>query len=157
MDRMNREQFFAKLAPLGDEQLRKALWNLYWRGTAAARARIEIELTPGAALPRVRTVPGAVDAEAVSDEISEFVSLARSGAYIGGDRRVSPKARTVWRFTFRRLMAESRDALRADDIGPGAAAVEALIDLQGSTERDLAGQRPRRDAASSRRLGALRG
>jgi hypothetical protein len=34
---MNREEFFAKLAPLDAEQRGKILWNLYWRGTAAAR------------------------------------------------------------------------------------------------------------------------
>jgi hypothetical protein len=44
--RMNREEFFAKLAPLDEDRLRKALWNLYWRGSAAMRERIESELDP---------------------------------------------------------------------------------------------------------------
>lgn len=44
--RMNREEFFPKLAPLDAEQRGKVLWNLYWRGTAALRERIEGELDP---------------------------------------------------------------------------------------------------------------
>ena len=47
-NRMNREEFFANLAPLDTEQRGKILWNLYWRGTAAARERIEGELDPPA-------------------------------------------------------------------------------------------------------------
>ena len=47
-NRMNREEFFAKLAPLDAEQRGKILWNLYWRGTAAAQERIEGELDPPA-------------------------------------------------------------------------------------------------------------
>ena len=42
---MNREEFFATLAPLDDGRLRKVLWNLYW-GPAAMRERIEGELDP---------------------------------------------------------------------------------------------------------------
>ena len=30
-NRMNREEFHAKVSPLDAEQLRKALWTLYWR------------------------------------------------------------------------------------------------------------------------------
>ena len=40
MERMNREQFFARLASLDERRLQKALWNLYWRGPAPFRARI---------------------------------------------------------------------------------------------------------------------
>jgi hypothetical protein len=43
---MNREEFFAKLATLDQERLKKALWNLYWRGSVTMRERIEAELTP---------------------------------------------------------------------------------------------------------------
>jgi len=32
MKRMNREEFFAKLASCDEERLKKSLWNLYWRG-----------------------------------------------------------------------------------------------------------------------------
>jgi len=45
-DRMNREEFYAKVSPLDAEQLRKALWTLYWRGTAQVRERIEDALSP---------------------------------------------------------------------------------------------------------------
>ncbi|GAC1544494.1 MAG: hypothetical protein NVS3B12_33250 [Acidimicrobiales bacterium] len=44
--RMNREQFFARLATVEDEQLKKVVWNLYWRGSATMRERIEAELDP---------------------------------------------------------------------------------------------------------------
>lgn len=129
MDRMNREQFFAAMAGLGDEQLRKVLWNLYWRGAATVRERIEAELAPRDARPPTRGVAPSVDPDAVLHEVLEFISLARSGAYMAGSRRVSPTERTRWRFTFRRLVAESRQALLADDIAPGAAAMTAIIDL----------------------------
>jgi hypothetical protein len=129
MERMNREQFFAAMAGLGEEQLRKALWNLYWRGAATVRARIEAELAPRDARPSTRGVTPSVDPDAVLDEVREFISLARSGAYLAGDRRVRPTERTRWRFTFRRLVAESRQALLDDDIAPGAAAMAAIIDL----------------------------
>jgi hypothetical protein len=37
--RMNRDEFFAKLAPLGEDGLAKVLWNLYWRAPAPPRER----------------------------------------------------------------------------------------------------------------------
>ena len=46
MNRMNREQFYDRLAALDVERTKRALWNLYWRGTAAMRQRIEAELDP---------------------------------------------------------------------------------------------------------------
>lgn len=45
-NRMNREQFYAKVSALDAEQLRKVLWTLYWRGTAQAREQIEDALNP---------------------------------------------------------------------------------------------------------------
>jgi hypothetical protein len=36
--RMTREQFFSQLATLDEQRLKKALWNLHWRGSAATRA-----------------------------------------------------------------------------------------------------------------------
>ncbi len=45
MNRMNRVQFFAKVAPLDKDRLRKALWNIYWRGSAKTRERIEAATT----------------------------------------------------------------------------------------------------------------
>ena len=44
--RMNREEFFAKLAPLDEDRLRKVVWNLYLQGSAVVRERIEDELDP---------------------------------------------------------------------------------------------------------------
>ena len=51
---MNREEFFVRLAPLDAEQRGKILWNLYWRGTAAVRERIEGELAAGAGAAQAR-------------------------------------------------------------------------------------------------------
>ncbi len=46
MDRMDREQLFAWLWALDEERPKKALRNLYWRGTATIRQRVEAELDP---------------------------------------------------------------------------------------------------------------
>ena len=130
MNRMDRKEFFGKLAPLDEERLRKALWNLYWRGSAAMRERIEAELDPDARAVRQRAASRSIDADSVLHEVQEFVALARSGAYIAGDRRVSRQERSRWRFTFQRLAGTARDALLGPDgIPAGAAAVEQLIDL----------------------------
>jgi hypothetical protein len=126
---MNREQFYGVVGELGEDRLRKALWNLYWRGTANVRERIETELAGdgGARPPRPKKVPP--DPVTVRDEVADFVALARSGAYMAGDRRVTPRERTRWRFTFKRLATEAQEALRAEDDRPAAAALEQLIDL----------------------------
>jgi hypothetical protein len=130
---MNREQFFRMVSGLDEDRLRKALWNLYWRGTANVRERIEVELASGGrARPPLRAKEPA-DPEMVRDEVDDFVSLARSGAYLGGNRRVSPRERSRWRFTFKRLAAEAEDALRAEDAEPAASALEQLIDLACET------------------------
>lgn len=124
---MNREEFYAKLAPLDAEQLRKILWTLSWRGTAQARARIEDALTPEAA-PK-RKANGLPDPDEVLDEVTEFVSLARDGAYMYGDRRVTRIQRSKWRLTFRTLATQAQSALHAEDTGPAEKAMELLIDL----------------------------
>ena len=127
-NRMNREQFFAAIAGLGEDQLRKVLWTVYWRGTAAVRERVETEIAP----PERRPAPAVreeVDPVAVLATVREFVALARSGAYLARSRAVSPKERSGWRFTYRRLFADARAALAVDDIGPGSAAMAELIDL----------------------------
>ena len=129
MRRMNREQFFGRLAGLDEERLKKALWSLYWRGSAAMRERIEAELDPDQPSRRQRAAEKPVDSEWVLSEVRDFVALARSGAYLAGDRRVSPRERTRWRFTFQRLATDAQAALRGDDVDAGAAAVEQLIDL----------------------------
>lgn len=126
---MDRKQFFGKLATVDEERLQKVLWNLYWRGTAAMRERIEAELEPEERERRKPLSKPAVDPDTVLDEVRNFVALARSGAYIAGDRRVSPRERTRWRFTFARLVTETQGALAAEDVSAGAAAMEQLIDL----------------------------
>lgn len=75
MNRMNREEFFGKLAVLDEERLKKALGNLYWRGNATMRERSETELDPGPSKQASRPV---VDPDAVLVEVRDFVSLARS-------------------------------------------------------------------------------
>src|SRR5690348_13037762 len=133
MTRMNREEFFRAMAPLDDARLRKALWNLYWRGTADLRARIESEIAGDGSGRVTRRTKPAMDVETLHSEVEEFVSLARAGAYLGGDRRVSPRERTRWRFTFKRLAAEIQAALRADDHAVAASTMESVIDLACET------------------------
>jgi len=127
--RMDREQFFRVASELDEDRLRKTLWNLYWRGTANVRERIEVELTSDGRGRPPRPAKAPVDPETVQWEVDDFVSLARSGAYMGGDRRVAPRERSRWRFTFKRLVTEAQDALRTVDAGPAASALEQLIDL----------------------------
>ena len=45
-NRMNRDGFYAAMAPHDDACLRKILWTVYWRGNAQLRERIEDELRP---------------------------------------------------------------------------------------------------------------
>jgi hypothetical protein len=110
--RMNREDFFAKLASLDEDRLRKVLWNLYWRGSATMRERIEDELDPAEQQRRMAAAAQPADPGLVLYEVREFAELARAGAYIAGDRRVSPKERTRWRVTFRQLGTNAQLALR---------------------------------------------
>ena len=126
---MNREQFFDTLATFDEERLKKALWNVYWRGPAAVRERIEVEVDGDHRDRRQRLSKEPVDPHGVLGEVCEFVALARSGAYIGGDRRVSPKERTRWRFTFRRLVTDAQAALQAEGVATAATALEELIDF----------------------------
>ncbi len=132
-NRMNREQFFGQLATFDEQRLKKALWNLYWRGSAAARERIEAEIVPDQHDRGKRRSKEPVDPQQVLGEVEDFVALARSGAYMAGDRRVSPKERTRWRLTFKRLVTDARDGLRAEDAAAAAAALEQLIDLACET------------------------
>ena len=132
---MNRDEFFAKLADLDEDRIKKALWNLYWRGPAQLRERIESELDPAQDTVRKRAAAEPPDPDTVLWEVRDFAELARAGAYIAGDRRVSPKERTRWRLTFRRLAADALAALRHEDSGPAEEAVALLIDLACETKR----------------------
>ena len=132
---MNRDEFFAKLADLDEDRIKKALWNLYWRGPAQLRERIESELDPAQNAVRKRAAAAPPDPDTVLWEVRDFAELARAGAYIAGDRRVSPKERTRWRLTFRRLAADALAALCREDSGPAEEAVALLIDLACETKR----------------------
>jgi hypothetical protein len=127
--RMNREEFFGQLATLDEQRLRKALWNLYWRGSAATRERIEAELDSDRHGRVKRPSKQLPDPHQVLEEVDEFVALARSGAYMAGDRRVSPRERSRWRLTFKRLVSDAQGGLRDRDATAAAAALERLIDL----------------------------
>lgn len=133
---MNREQFFDRLAGLDRQQTNKVLWTLYWRGSAQLRERVETELdTVEHGGRRKPAAPPPVDATAVRAEVDEFVMLARAGAYLAGDRRVSPRERSRWRFTFRRLAGDAQRALRESDAADARAALEKLINLAHEVER----------------------
>ena len=132
MKRMNKDEFYKALSGLDEDAVKKVLWVLYWRGTNQIRERIEAEIQPADA-PARASRGDAVDTEVVLREITEFVSLAREGAYMAGNRRVSPKERSRWRFTFQRLAKDARRAL-ALDVPTGAAALERLIDLARETK-----------------------
>jgi hypothetical protein len=130
---MNREQFFGQLATLDEQRLKKALWNLYWRGSAATRERIEAELDPDQHDRGKRPSKEPADPQELLGEVGDFVALARSGAYMAGDRRVSPRERTRWRLTFKRLVSAAQDGLRAQDASAAETALEQLIDLACET------------------------
>lgn len=66
-------------------------------------------------------------------QVATFAALARSGAYLAGSRQVSPRERTRWRFTFRRLVADARTALGTEPITTGAEAMSTLISLACET------------------------
>ena len=75
-------------------------------------------------------------------EVSQFVELARSGAYIAGDRRVSRTERTKWRVTFRQLATDAQLALHAEDTAPGEQAMELMIDLARHAEGSFRSEDP---------------
>jgi hypothetical protein len=124
---MNKDEFYKALSGLDEDAVKKVLWVLYWRGTNQVRERIEAEIQPADA-PAPASRGDAVDPQVVLGEITDFVSLAREGAYMAGSRRVSPKERSRWRFTFQRLAKDAGGAL-AVDVPVGAAALARLIDL----------------------------
>ncbi len=124
---MNKDQFYARLAPLDEAALRKALWTVYWRGSAPVRERIETAIDPSASkTSRAAARKAPPDPAVLAGEVEEFVDLARAGAYMGGDRRVSPKERSRWRFTFKAL---ARDAVESLTNSYDEESVSALVDL----------------------------
>lgn len=108
--------------------------ELVLAGSAQLRERIESELDPAQDAARKRTAAQPPDPGAVLWEVRDFTELARAGAYIAGDRRVSPKERTRWRLTFRRLAADALAALRRG-LRAGGGGRGDLIDLACETKR----------------------
>jgi len=98
-NRMNRDQFYTAMAPNDDARLRKILWTLYWRGNAQLRERIEDELR-SAEQPEVKPNKELPDPDTVLGKVTTFVTLAKDGAYMAGDRRVHHTERSKWRLTF---------------------------------------------------------
>ncbi|MBO0802096.1 MAG: hypothetical protein J2P25_03345 [Nocardiopsaceae bacterium] len=127
-NRMNRDEFYAAMAPLDETRLRKALWTVYWRGTAQVRMRIEDEFRPPEQ-PKVKPKNQVPDPSAILAEVTEFVELAKSGAYMAGDRRVHHTERSKWRFTFKRLVTGALAALAASEPGPAQEAIGKIVDL----------------------------
>jgi hypothetical protein len=127
-NRMNRDEFYAAMAPNDDARLRKILWTLYWRGNAQLRERIEDELrSPDQ--PKLKPRKELPDPGTVLDEVMTFVTLAKDGAYMAGDRRVHHTERSRWRLTFRRLAGDALAALQAGDPGPAQQAVAEMVGL----------------------------
>src|SRR5258708_18570831 len=99
------------------------------------RERIGRELDPAEDEARRRSAAMPRDPDSVLFEVREFAELARAGAYLAGDRRVSPRERSRWRCTLRRLSGDALAALRADDRVPAEEAVALIIDLACETRR----------------------
>jgi len=78
---------------------------------------------------KARKLPEPVDPGFLADDVNEFCELARSGAYLGGSRLVTPKQCSAWRTTFRRLLQEANTLLSQGDVEAGAEALEALLDI----------------------------
>jgi hypothetical protein len=89
---MNREEFFAKLSPFDEDRLRKVLWNLYWRGSAQLRERIEDELDPAEAGRKKRASAEPADPAWVLYEVRDFAGRAPISAATGWSRRRSGAA-----------------------------------------------------------------
>lgn len=132
--RLSREQFHAALAGMDRADLAKMLWTLYWRGTAQGRERIEDLIEPQRKEARAQATQQPPEAAEVLARVTGFAELARSGAYLAGDRRVSPQERTRWRHTFRALVQECHAALGGDDVETAAEAMSVLIDLACETK-----------------------
>ncbi|MDY6809504.1 MAG: hypothetical protein SW127_10845 [Actinomycetota bacterium] len=128
-NRMNREEFYSATGKLDDNQLRRVLWTVYWRGNADLRERIEGEIAEPGGRRSARAPKPVPDGAELAREVADFVALARAGAYMAGSRRVSPRERTRWRFTFKRLASDSQQALAGENPDQAATALTALIDL----------------------------
>lgn len=127
--RLSKDDFYDRLAALEEADLKKALWTLYWQGSAPVRERIMAAIDPTSAAAQAARVSVPVAPVAIESDVRDFAALARDGAYLAGDRRVSPKERTRWRFTFQRLVKATIVALAGRDVEPAASAMATMIDL----------------------------
>src|SRR5258708_17199853 len=96
---------------------------------------MERERAPAEDAARKRWAAMPPDPDNVLFDVREFADLARAGAYLAGDRRVTPKERSRWRLTFRQLSGDALAALRADDPAPAEEAVALIIGLACETRR----------------------
>lgn len=128
VNRMNKDEFYEKLDALDEARLKKALWNLYWRGTAPVRERIEDAITTD---PVIRAEPqDSTNPARTLRQVREFCKLAHAGAFLGAPGHgVRAKRRSNWRHEFRGLVKAARAAMAEADPGPGMAAMEEIIDL----------------------------
>ena len=131
---MNRDEFYAAMAPHDDARMRKILWTVYWRGNAQLRERIEDELRPQDQ-PKVQPKKERPDPAGVLDKVTTFVELAKDGAYMAGDRRVHHTERSKWRYTFRQLITDALAGLTVIEPAPAQQAVAKMIDLACETKR----------------------
>ncbi len=139
--RLNRDEFYDKLSGLDEAELKKALWTLYWRGSATVRERVDAAINPPAPRPDAPSRRPAPDPDLVLAEVTEFAALARKGAYLAGDRRVSPRERTRWRLTFRRLATQALDALAGDRMEPARFVVSDAVRALWVRSREAEGGR----------------
>lgn len=131
-NRMNRDEFYTAMSPYDEDRIRKILWTVYWRGDARVRERIEDELRPQRQ-SQARLKNEVPDPAVVLTEVTTFVELARSGAYMARDRRVHHTERSKWRHTFRRRAADALAALTAADPTPAQEAIAKIVDLACET------------------------
>ncbi len=128
---MRKDEFYTKITPLDKSRLQKVLWELYWRGGNELRERIAGLLNPEKPKKRGPQLP---DGELLLEDVHDFVALARSGAYMGGTRKVSRNERSKWRVTFRQLVKDAGLLLGHGSPEFAAPALEALIDLACETK-----------------------
>lgn len=84
----------------------------------------------------IRSRQSCSTAKQVRQNVKELAALARAGAYLARDRRVSPKERTRWRFTYRDHFTQSFAALSAgsgEEVRPAIEAVSTLITVACET------------------------
>ncbi len=126
--RLSKEEFGQLLAGRDGEELKKVLWELYCRGSAELRRKIEIVAVPREKRP-AKAGPPPVDGADHLASVRELVRLARAGAYMGGSRDVSRGERAGWKASFRERLDDSGRLLTQGDVEHGAEAMDALLCL----------------------------